>query len=75
MSPAGARYSSTFVCPAGTVRAVARSQSLPTPQTHEPARVVVAVTAGPPLAALAAPLAFSAARSAPLSATTLIEPA
>ena len=75
VSPTEARYSSTFVCPLPTVRAVALSQSLPTPQTQEPARVVVSVTVGAPVAALAPALATGALRSAPLKATTVIEPA
>ena len=54
VSPTEARNSSTFVWLAPTVRAVALSQSLPTPQTHAPARVVVSETEGAPVAALAA---------------------
>ena len=74
VSPTEARYSSAFVCPPPTVRAVALSQSLPTPQTQEPARVVVTVTVGAPVAALAPALATGAVRSAPARATMVIEP-
>ena len=74
VSPAGARYSLTFVWPGPTVRAVALSQSLPLPHTHEPGRVVVSETVGAPLAALAPPVAPTAAVSAPTKLTTVIEP-
>ena len=40
-----------IVCPAPSARAVAPSQSLPAPKTHEPAAVVVSVGAGAPVAA------------------------
>ena len=40
-----------IVCPAPSVRAVAPSQSLPAPKTHEPAAVVVSVMRGAPVAA------------------------
>ena len=60
VSPAAARNSSTFVWPGPTVRSVALSQSFPTPQTHDPARVVVSETDGAPLAPLAPALAPSA---------------
>ena len=49
VSPTDARNSSTLVCPVPTVRARARSQSLPTPQTQDPAREVVRETVGPPV--------------------------
>src|SRR3954452_1246805 len=46
VSPTWARYSSTLVWFAPTVRTAARLQSLPTPQTHEPIRVGDTVTVG-----------------------------
>jgi hypothetical protein len=49
VSHAGARYWSERVWPLPTVRARARSQSLPTPQTHELVRVAVSETDGAPL--------------------------
>ena len=74
VSPAGARYSLTFVWLLPTVRATARSQSLPAPHTHEPGRVVVSETLGAPVAALAPAVAPVAAVSAPLKLTTVIDP-
>jgi hypothetical protein len=59
VSPTEARNSSTLVWFGPTVRAVALSQSLPTPQTQAPARVVVRETDGPPLAAPSAAVAPS----------------
>ncbi len=74
VSPTEARNSSTLVWPGPTVRSAARSQSLPTPQTQEPPRVVVRVAVGAPVAALPPAAAPSTAWSAPTKATTVIEP-
>jgi hypothetical protein len=74
VSPTEARNSSTLVCPEPTVRVTARSQSLPTPQTKEPARPVESETEGAPVAALAAAVAPSTTWSAPVKVTTVIEP-
>ena len=59
----------TMVCPAGSVRAMAESQSLPTPYTHEPDWVVVRPTVGAPLPPL--PLALAPMPEAPWNATTV----
>src|SRR5438874_7554570 len=48
----GARSSCTIVWPAPRVRAIALSKSLPTPKTHELARVVTSVADGAPAALL-----------------------
>src|SRR5439155_15243478 len=53
---------------------MALSQSLPTPQIHEPARVVMSVAVGAPLAALPPMVAPLKLRSAPIKAATVIEP-
>src|SRR5579885_2059594 len=55
------------------VRATGASQSVPTPQTQLPARVVVRVAVGAPEPALAARTAPGAV-SAPRKATTVIAP-
>ena len=73
--PAGARYSSAMVWFAPTVRAAARSQSLPTPHTHDPALVGDRVAVGAPLRPAAAVVAPSTLVSAPMKAVTTIEPA
>ena len=58
---------------------MALSQSLPTPKTHEVFRVVTRLAAGPPLAALALPVApiapepFTPDVSTPVNVTTVIE--
>src|SRR5262249_45675281 len=72
VSPVEARYSPTLVWLGPTVRAIARSQSLPTAQTHDPAAVVVKVAVGTPVAALPPPVAPSTAVFAPLKATITI---
>ena len=59
----------TSDCPVPGVRATARSQSLPTPYTHEPAAVVVTLSCGAPDAA--PPAADAPTPAAPLNATTL----
>ncbi len=74
MSPTEGRNWSTRVWLAPTVRAVALDQSLPTPQTHEFANLVVSVVVGAPVAALLAEVAPTAAASAPVNATTVIDP-
>ena len=74
VSPTEARNSATFVWPGPTVRAVARSQSLPAPQTQDPGRVVVSETLGAPVAPFAVPVAPSAAVSAPVNVATVIVP-
>ena len=51
VSPLGLRNWSTSVWPGPTVRAVALSQSSPTPQTQLPERVVTSETEGAPDAA------------------------
>src|SRR3954454_5238312 len=74
VSPAGARYSATFVWPEPTVCAVARSQSLPTPHTHAPGREVVSEAAGAPVVALPVPVAGTEVVSAPVKVAIVIEP-
>src|SRR5262245_58654185 len=74
VSPTDARYSSTLVWPGPTVRAVARSQSLPTAQTSEPAFVVVRLPVGAPVAPFAVPTAPSLVTSAPMNDATVIDP-
>jgi len=74
-----ARYWLTMVWLDGTVRAIALSQSLPTPNTHEPLRVVISDALGAPEAALALAVAPIAPEppvpvaSAPVKVTTVIE--
>src|SRR4051794_36820637 len=62
-------HSWTMVWPAPNVRAVARSQSFPTPYTSDPPTVVVNDTVGAPVAAFAEPVAPTPA--APWNATTV----
>src|ERR1043165_2649679 len=70
-----------IVCPAPGVRAIALSQSLPTPKTHELARVVTRLALGAPDDALpedTAPIApepLVPLISTPLKLTTEIEAA
>ena len=59
----------TIVCAGPTVRDEARSQSLPTPKTHEPALVVFSETVGAPFPALAE--AVAPIPEAPRNATTV----
>ena len=74
VSLAGDRYSLSFVWPALTVRAIALSQSSPTPHTSELARVVVSEALGAPLAAPALATAPFTVRLAPWKAATVIIP-
>src|ERR1700693_4865368 len=66
---------------APTVRAVALSQSVPTPKTHDPFRVVTSVAVGAALAALAllvapmAPAPLVPEESAPIKLMMVIEEA
>lgn len=70
-----------MVCPAGTVRAMALSQSLPTPKTQELATVVVRLAEGAPEDALALAVAPMAPDPpvplllAPVKVTTVIDAA
>src|SRR5437870_3986111 len=82
VSPTDARYWWTIVCAVGavpTVRVVAVSQSLPTPNTHELARVVSSVAVGAPGRAFALPVApiapdpFVPDAFTPVKVTTVIE--
>ena len=65
VSPLGLRNWSTIVWLEPTVRAVALSQSSPTPQTQEPARVVMREAEGAPLAADAGPDRAAGGRDPP----------
>jgi hypothetical protein len=69
VSPAGARYWCTKDCVVGSVRAVARSQSFPTAYANEPGFVVVNVTLGAPVEALA--VADAPTPEAPTNPTTV----
>src|SRR5664279_4069079 len=59
VSPTGARYSSALVWFAPTVRAKARSQSLPAPHTHDPVVLGDRVVVGAPMVPAAAVVAPS----------------
>ena len=79
VAPTHGMYSCTIVCPDPTVRDAEPSQSLPTPNTHELALVVVSVAVGAPVAALAdrvapiAPEPFVPDVSTPVKVTTTID--
>ena len=66
-------YSSTMVWPVPRVLATALLQSLPTPQTHEPLRVVVSAAEGAPDGPLAPETAPSEVMSAPVKVATVID--
>jgi hypothetical protein len=57
VSPVGARYWCSSVCPVPTVLATALSKSFPTPRTHELFTIVTSDAAGAPVAALLLPTA------------------